>query len=55
MNKKEDEIKDTIDCFLDQFGSGDIYTQIVLEEFFRELFNEKYNIRLPSEKRQEGN
>lgn len=47
---KENEIKDTINCFVDQFGFLDIYTQIVLEEFFKELYNEQ-NLCLSSEKR----
>jgi hypothetical protein len=38
---KEDKAADAIKCFLGQFGSSDIYMQIVLEEFFKELLDEQ--------------
>lgn len=38
---KEDKAADAIRCFFSQFGSSDIYMQIVLEEFFKELMNEQ--------------
>ena len=52
MNK-EKEVAETFNCFLNQFGSVDLYTQIVLEELLREILNDKSNSRIPSEKRQE--
>jgi hypothetical protein len=51
LSSKEDEIKDTINSFFKQFGNSDIYTQIVLEEFFRELFNEKSDLHISSTER----
>lgn len=53
MNSKETEIKETINSFFDQFGIKDLYTQIVLEEFFKELFNEESNLHISGESRQE--
>lgn len=47
MENNEEEVlknKETaaaIEAFFGQFGTFDIYTQIVLEEFFKELLNEK--------------
>jgi hypothetical protein len=45
-----------MNAFFQQFGKPDIYTKVVLEEFFRELYagQHKQAISLPSEKRQEG-
>lgn len=41
MQGQEDDVKDkaaeAMKCFMGQFGTADIYTQIVLEEFFKEL------------------
>jgi len=39
LNDKEKELEETIDEFFKQFGNFDIYTQIVLEEFFKEICN----------------
>ncbi len=51
MNKDQ-EIADALGDFFNQFGSMDLYTQIVLEELLKELLNEsKSNIHIPSEKR----
>lgn len=55
MNSKETEIKETINSFFDQFGIKDLYTQIVLEEFFKELFNEESNLHISGESGQKGN
>lgn len=47
MEKTEEEsVKDketsaAIEAFFGQFGTFDTHTQIVLEEFFKELLNEK--------------
>jgi hypothetical protein len=41
MNDKQKEIFETFDCFLKQFEKYDEITQIVLEEFFKELLSEK--------------
>jgi hypothetical protein len=47
---------DAIDSFFKQFGKFDIYTQIVLEEFFKELFDEQeLSLHISSKTRQEGN
>lgn len=54
MNTKEEQIADSLNCFLKQFGFIDIYTQIVIEEVFKELLNES-NLCLSGEERQEGN
>ena len=43
MEAKENHEKDTaeaMESFLSQFGTMDIYVQIVLEEFFRELLED---------------
>lgn len=37
---KATEAANTLECFFEQFGKIDIYTKIVLEEFFKELLNE---------------
>lgn len=47
-NKKND---DTLEIFFNQFGEIDIYTKIVLEEFFKELLNEKSDVHISGEKR----
>lgn len=48
-------INKTLDCFFENFKSCDFYTKIVLEELFKEIMNEKSNIYISGEKRQEGN
>jgi len=40
-NLKTLETSAAIEAFFSQFGTFDIYTQIVLEEFFEELLSEK--------------
>jgi hypothetical protein len=52
LKDKNEEIADTLSCFFDQFGSMDLYTQIVIEEIFKELMDEP-NFHIPSEERQE--
>ena len=54
FDAKEKDIKETINSFFEQFGKTDIYTQIVLEEFFKELYNEKSDLHISCEKRQKG-
>lgn len=39
--KKNKETSAAIEAFFSQFGTFDIHTQIVLEEFFKELLDEK--------------
>jgi hypothetical protein len=51
---KDEEVQDTLKCFFNQFGFIDFYTQIVLEEFFKELLNDKSDVCLFSEERQKG-
>lgn len=45
MEEKEkiEEAKDTLETFFGQFGQNDLYTQIILEMIFEEMFkkNEK--------------
>lgn len=41
LSQKDQEVSQTIQAFFGQFGTFDIYTQIVLEEFFQELLSEK--------------
>ena len=38
--QNEDKAEEAMRCFFCQFGTPDIYTQIVLEEFFKELLND---------------
>jgi len=38
---QENETATAMELFFKQFGDMDIYSQIVLEEFFKELLNEK--------------
>lgn len=44
MVKKEEEVADALEIFFDQFGKSDIYTQIVLEEFFKRLLDESIHL-----------
>jgi len=37
MNEENKLIDETLESFFEQFGSLDIYTKIVLEEFFKEI------------------
>jgi hypothetical protein len=37
QEESKDEASEAMDIFFRQFGPSDIYTQIVLEEFFKEL------------------
>ena len=53
--ENEKTVDDTLELFFNQFGKIDIYTKIVLEEFFKEILNEKSNVYLSSEEKQEGN
>lgn len=48
---------ETLKDFFSQFGEYDIYTNLVLEEFFNQLYGKKSqeSVSLPSEKGQEGN
>lgn len=39
--QNEDKAEDAMRCFFGQFGTPDIYTQIVLEEFFKGLLDEQ--------------
>ena len=41
MNDKAKEIVETFDTFIKQFENFDLITQIVLEEFFKEILGEK--------------
>jgi hypothetical protein len=50
-NLKDKQTSAAIEAFFCQFGTFDIYTQIVLEEFFKELLDEKHAIHIPSETR----
>jgi hypothetical protein len=36
---KEQEMSDALEAFFGQFGKVDMYTSIVLEEFFKELMD----------------
>jgi hypothetical protein len=40
-SQKNKEVSDALEAFFKQFGTFDKHTQIVLEEFFEELLNEK--------------
>lgn len=53
MNNNEKEIADTLNCFFKQFSFDDSYTQIVLEEIFREILSEKSNLHISGSERQE--
>jgi hypothetical protein len=44
----------TFNSFVDQFGSRDIYTMIVLEEFFKELYGAQEPVSISGEEGQEG-
>lgn len=47
--------KDAVDSFFKQFGKFDVYTQIVLEEFFKELLDEQaLSLHISGEVGQEG-
>jgi len=37
----ESKATEAMQCFFGQFGTLDIYTKIVLEEFFKELIDDK--------------
>ena len=37
----EDKAEDAMRCFFGQFGRMDIYAQIVLEEFFKEILDDQ--------------
>lgn len=55
---KNTDPAEAINAFLENFGNKDIYTQIVLEEFFKELFNEQgeeLSVHLSGEAEQKGN
>lgn len=61
MDKCNDNQKidptDAIEAFFGCLGKSDIYTQIVLEEFFKELFNEQSEelpLHIFSQTEQEG-
>lgn len=51
MDDKEKQIVDTLVSFFGQFEDFDIYSQIVLEEFFKELLDEQQNLHIPGKKR----
>ena len=51
MNDKEKEITETLLSFFSQFETFDIYTEIVLEEFFKELLHEQQNLHISGEER----
>lgn len=44
----EEDMEEALKEFVGQFGNPDIYTQIVLEEFFRELMGRE-SVHLPGE------
>ena len=50
---KAEQAKNTIQVFLNQFPP-DIYTKVVLEEFFKELLKNGQPIPLPSTNGQSG-
>lgn len=52
MSEQENKlINETLESFFENFGSLDIYTKIVLEEFFKEIMNEKSSLHIFGEKR----
>jgi len=55
MNDKEKQIVDTLVSFFGQFETFDVYTEIVLEEFFKELLDEQQNLHISCTERQAGN
>lgn len=51
QEEKEKLIDETLKCFFSQFNCEKIHTKIVLEEFFKEIINEKPTVHIPAQKK----
>lgn len=54
-NQISTDVEDALKKFFIAFGTIDEHTQIALEEFFKELLNEKSSLHLSGETGQKGN
>jgi|SaaInlV_165m_DNA_2_1040747.scaffolds.fasta_scaffold82639_1 hypothetical protein len=53
-NKKNIEGYQTLNSFFEQFGDRDVYTMIVLEEVFKEIYGTEEHLHISGEAGQEG-